>query len=141
MEYRSLGRSPLRISPITLGTMMFGGPTSAAESITIIHEARDAGINSIDTADLYNAGESEIVVGKALQTERDRWVLANRLVTSAIAGPRTLEQWRGYLKALDVRIDAEDEAFVDTLVPPGYASTLGYQDPSHKVSGRVSEGA
>lgn len=332
MEYRSLGRSALRISPLTLGTMMFGGATDAAESLRIIHDARDSGINSIDTADVYNKGETERVLAKALAGERDRWVLAskvgnrmgdgpnqfgfstkwlvegveaslrrletdyldivylhrdfpgrsleepiralgdlmrqgkiryyglsnfrgwriaeavrvaqqlgvpapvviqpvyslvnrvaeqeqlpaaneygmgvisysplargvltgkyrnmddvpadsrvargdtrirdtewrqeslvvanaireraegrghttadfatawvinNDIVTSAIAGPRTFEQWRAYMRALEVRLDAEDEAFVDTLVAPGYASTHGYNDPHHRVSGRI----
>ncbi|NYT22538.1 aldo/keto reductase [Alcaligenaceae bacterium] len=332
MQYRCLGRSALRISPLTLGTMMFGGATDAAESLRIIHDARDSGINSIDTADVYNKGETERVVARALAGERDRWVLAskvgnrmgdgpndsgfstkwviegveaslrrletdyldivylhrdfpgrsleepiralgdlmrqgkiryyglsnfrgwriaeavrvaqqlgvaapvviqpvyslvnrvaeqeqlpaaheygmgaisysplargvltgkyrgmddvpadsrvargdtrirdtewreeslvvasavreraeargqttadfatawvinNAFVTSAIAGPRTFEQWRAYMRALDVKLDAEDEAFVDALVAPGYASTHGYNDPSHRVSGRV----
>lgn len=336
MEYRALGRSPLRISPLTLGTMMFGGATDTAESVRIIHDARDTGINSIDTADVYNVGETERVVAKGLAGERSRWVLAskvankmgdgpnssgfsrkwiiegvegslrrletdyldivylhrdfpeqsleepiralgdlmqqgkiryyglsnfrgwriaeavrmshqlgvaspvvvqpvyslvnrvteqeqlpaareygmgvisysplargvltgkyrsmddvpadsrvargdsrilatewreeslvvanavreraeargystadfatawvihNALVTSAIAGPRTFDQWRSYLKALSIKLDAEDDAFIDRLVAPGYASTHGYTDPGHKLSGRVMRGA
>lgn len=335
MEYRPLGRSPLLISPLTLGTMMFGGATDAAESVRIMHDARDSGINSIDTADIYNDGETEKVVAKGLAGERDRWVLAskvgnrmgkgpnelgfsrkwviqaveaslqrletdyldivylhrdfagqsleepihalgdlirqgkiryyglsnfrgwriaeavrmaqqlavpapvviqpvyslvnrvceqeqlpaareygmgvisysplargvltgkyrsmedvppdsrvargdprirqtewraeslevakavreraegrghtsaefatawvisNSLVTSAIAGPRTFEQWRNYLRALEIKLDADDETFIDGLVPPGYASTHGYHDASHDVEGRVPRG-
>lgn len=331
MEYRPLGRSPLLISPITLGTMMFGGATDPAESYRIIRDARESGINSIDTADVYNDGQTERVVGEALAGERDHWVLAskvanrmgkgpnaagfskkwilqgveeslrrlqtdyldivylhrdfpqqsleepiralgdlmrdgkiryyglsnfrgwriaeavrmaqqlgvaapvviqpvyslvnrvseqeqipaareygmgvitysplargvltgkyrsmddvppdsrvarsdprilatewreeslvvanavreraeargctaadfamawvlqNSLVTSTIAGPRTFDQWRSYLKALELKLDAEDEVFVDGLVPPGYASTHGYSDPAHRISGR-----
>ncbi len=332
MEYRALGRCPLRISPLTLGTMMFGGATDEAESLRIIRDARESGINSMDTADVYNEGETERVVGKALAEDRDHWVLAskvanrlgkgpnntgfsrkwiiegvesslrrlntdyidivylhldfpdqsleepiralgdlisqgkiryfglsnfrgwriaeavhtarqlgvappvvsqpvyslvnriaeqeqlpaahayglgvvpysplargvltgkyrsmddvpadsrvargdsrirdtewraeslevanaireraeargysaadfamawviaNRLVTSAIAGPRTFEQWRSYMRGLDVKLDAQDEAFVDSLVAPGYASTFGYSDPRHRVVGRA----
>ncbi|HLU00141.1 MAG TPA: aldo/keto reductase [Burkholderiaceae bacterium] len=331
MEYRNLGRSPLKISPITLGTMMFGGATGTEESLRIIHDARDAGINSMDTADVYNKGETEKVVAQGIKGERDYWVLAskvanpmgegpnnrgfsrkwviegveaslrrletdyldivylhrdypgqsleeplraidglikqgkvryygvsnfrgwriaetvrmaqqlgmptpsvlqpvysvvnrlaemeqlpaaqeyglgvisysplargvltgkyrsmedvpadsrvaradkrildtewraeslvvanaireraeargigtadfamawvmaNSLVTSAIAGPRTFEQWKAYLLALDVRLSAEDESFVDDLVTPGYASTHGYHDPAHRIVGR-----
>lgn len=333
MEYRPLGRSPLQISPLTLGTMMFGGATDADESLRIIRHARDQGINSMDTADMYNKGETEKVVAKAIAGERDYWVLAskvsnrmgdgpnqggfsrkwviegveaslqrletdyldivylhrdfpgqsleeplralddlmrqgkvryygvsnfrgwriaetvrmaqqlgmaapaviqpvyslvnrvaeqeqlpaaheygmgiisysplargvltgkyrsmddipadsrvarsdprilatewraeslqvanavrehaeargcstadfatawvihNTLVTSAIAGPRTFEQWTGYLRALDIKLNADDEAFIDAQVSPGYASTHGYHDPSHRVSGRVA---
>jgi aryl-alcohol dehydrogenase-like predicted oxidoreductase len=57
------------------------------------------------------------------------WVLASRHVTSAIAGPRTEDQWRESLAALEYRLDAEDEAFVSNLVPPGQPSTPGYADP------------
>ena len=335
MEYRKLGRSPLLLSPLTLGTMMFGGATDTEESVRIVHDARDAGINSMDTADIYNKGVTEEVVAKAIAGDRDQWVLAskvancmgegpnqlgfsrkwiiegveaslrrlgtdyldivylhrdfpgesleeplralgdlitqgkiryyglsnfrgwriaesarvagllgipaaaviqpvyslvnrvaeqeqipaaheygmgvisysplargvltgkyrsmddipegsrvaradprilqtewraeslqvanavreraeargcttadfatawvlnNRMISSAIAGPRTFEQWRAYLRALELTLDAEDEAFVDGLVSPGYASTHGYHDPSHKVSGRVAKG-
>lgn len=332
MEYRNLGRSPLMISPLTLGTMMFGGATGTEESLRIIQDARDNGINSLDTADVYNQGETEKIVAQALKEDRHYWVLAskvvnrmgdgpnqsgfsrkwvmegveaslrrlqtdyldilylhrdfpgqsmeeplraigdllqqgkiryyglsnfrgwriaeavrmaqqlgvpapsviqpvyslvnriaeleqlpaareygmgvisysplargvltgkyrsmddipadsrvarsdkrildtewraesllvvnalrerveakgyttaefatawvmnNSLVTSAIAGPRTFEQWRAYMAALEVKLDAEDEAFVDALVTPGYATTHGYHDPVHLVSGRI----
>ncbi|AJO78974.1 aldo/keto reductase [Pseudomonas sp. MRSN 12121] len=65
------------------------------------------------------------------------WVLNNAAVSSAIVGPRTEEQWDAYTKALDVKITAEDEAFVDSLVTPGHASTPGFNDVSHFVSGRT----
>src|SRR5690606_34770437 len=68
------------------------------------------------------------------------WVLNNTLVTSAIAGPRTFEQWRDYVRALDVELSPEDEAFMDELVSPGYASTHGFHDASHFVSGRIAPG-
>lgn len=64
------------------------------------------------------------------------WVLNNRLVPSAIVGPRTEAHWQGYLPALDYRVTAEDEAFIDSLVVPGHASTPGFNDPAHFVSGR-----
>ena len=65
------------------------------------------------------------------------WVLHNRLVTGVIAGPRTPAQWTDYLGALDYQLTPEDEAFVDSLVPPGHASTHHYTDPVYPVSGRV----
>jgi aryl-alcohol dehydrogenase-like predicted oxidoreductase len=66
------------------------------------------------------------------------WVLRNRLISAAIVGPRTEEQWDAYLPALDAVLDAEDEAFVDALVPPGHASTPGYTDPAYPIEGRVA---
>jgi aryl-alcohol dehydrogenase-like predicted oxidoreductase len=336
MEYRRLGRSGLKVSPLCLGTMMFGGATSEADSREIVASARAAGINFIDTADAYNEGRSEEVTGRAVAANRHEWVLAtkvasvmgpgpyqsglsrkwvmqacddslrrlgtdfidiyylhkedhtvplaetvramgdlvrqgkirhfgvsnyrswrvaeicrlcdelgidrpvvsqpyynamnrmpevehlpacgfyglgvasysplargvltakyepgqappegtragradrrimqtewreeslviareirdhavakgltpiqfavawvlnNALVTAAIAGPRTLAQWQAYLAALEAGFDAEDEALVDRLVPPGHPSTPGYSDPAYPLEGRIARGA
>jgi aryl-alcohol dehydrogenase-like predicted oxidoreductase len=335
MDYRYLGRSALKVSPLCLGAMMFGGATDEPVAKRIIDKARDQGVNFIDTADGYNGGQSEEVVGRAIREHRDHWVLAtkfghtfgpgpnqggqsrkwiiqdveaslkrlgtdyidllyfhkadvnapfeeglraiddlieqgklryygvsnfkgwriaeicraadalgmdrpvasqplynmvdrlseveqlpaaghyglgvvpysplargvlsgkyvpgeappadsrvgrgdarikqtewrpesieiadavnrhaaakgittvafalawvlrNRFVSAAIAGPRTEEQWDSYGAALDVRLDAEDEAFADSLVPPGHPSTPGYTDPAYPVEGRQLRG-
>src|SRR5437764_10958872 len=79
MQYRPLGRSGLKVSPICLGTMMFGGPTDEATSARIVAKAREAGINFIDTADGYSNGNSEAVVGRAISSNRQHWVLATKL--------------------------------------------------------------
>jgi len=79
MDYRSLGRTGVQVSPLCLGAMNFGAATSEADSITIIHAALEAGINFIDTADVYNGGQSEIIVGKALQGRRDQVILATKV--------------------------------------------------------------
>src|SRR5829696_6829121 len=80
MDYRPLGRTGVQVSPLCLGTMMFGtwGNTDHDDSIRIIHRALDAGINFVDTADVYSAGESEEIVGKALKDRRDDVVLATK---------------------------------------------------------------
>lgn len=65
-----------------------------------------------------------------------RWVLNNSNVTTVIAGPRTLEQWKDYLGALKHEFTAEDEALVDSLVAPGHASTPGFVDPRYPPTGR-----
>ncbi|MDE1180860.1 aldo/keto reductase [Paraburkholderia sp.] len=78
METRQLGHSGIAVSTLTLGTMMFGGPTDATTAARIIDLAREQGVNSIDTADVYARGESERVVGRAIAAERDRWVLATK---------------------------------------------------------------
>jgi aryl-alcohol dehydrogenase-like predicted oxidoreductase len=64
------------------------------------------------------------------------WVLANAAVTSAIAGPRTFEQWTSYFGALDYKWTADDEALADSLVPPGHPSSPGFTDPAYPVEGR-----
>ena len=73
VEHRQLGRTGVEVTPLCLGAMMFGawGNTDHDDSIRIIHEALDAGINFIDTADVYSRGESERIVGKALKGRRD----------------------------------------------------------------------
>jgi aryl-alcohol dehydrogenase-like predicted oxidoreductase len=80
MEYRPLGRTGVRVSKLCLGTMMLGawGNTDHDDSIRIIHRALDAGINFVDTADIYSAGESEEILGKALEGRRDDVVLATK---------------------------------------------------------------
>ncbi|HEY1412917.1 MAG TPA: aldo/keto reductase, partial [Rhodopila sp.] len=65
------------------------------------------------------------------------WVLNNRLVTAAVAGPRTEQQWEEYGAALECRLTAEDEALVDRLVSPGHPSTPGYNDPQYPIEGRL----
>ncbi|HEX5692293.1 MAG TPA: aldo/keto reductase, partial [Roseiflexaceae bacterium] len=89
MNFRSLGRTGVQVSPLCLGTMNFGAPTPEAESIQIIDAALDAGINFIDTANVYNNGESERIVGAALAKNgrRDEIVLATKVNGTMGAGP------------------------------------------------------
>jgi aryl-alcohol dehydrogenase-like predicted oxidoreductase len=81
MKYRTLGRTGIQVSPYCLGAMMFGamGNPDHDDSIRIIHRALDAGINVVDTADVYSQGESEVIVGKALKGRRDDVVLASKM--------------------------------------------------------------
>jgi aryl-alcohol dehydrogenase-like predicted oxidoreductase len=82
MQYRTLGGTGIKVSPYALGAMMFGasiGNPDHEDSIKIIHKALDAGINFVDTADAYSRGESEEVVGKALEGRRDDVVLATKV--------------------------------------------------------------
>jgi aryl-alcohol dehydrogenase-like predicted oxidoreductase len=82
-----LGGTNLSVSQLCLGTMMFGGKTAADESERIIHRAIDAGVNFIDTADVYCEGRSEEIVGKALHGVRDRVVLASKVGMKVGDGP------------------------------------------------------
>lgn len=89
MEYRSLGRTGVKVSPLCLGAMNFGAPTSTEESLRIINRALEAGINFIDTANVYNGGESERIVGRALKENgrRDQVVLATKVHNPMGSGP------------------------------------------------------
>jgi aryl-alcohol dehydrogenase-like predicted oxidoreductase len=81
MQYRTLGRTGIKVSPYCLGAMMFGamGNPDHDDCIRIIHKALDFGVNFIDTADRYSRGESEEIVGKALKGRRDNIVLATKV--------------------------------------------------------------
>ncbi|WP_412528731.1 aldo/keto reductase [Burkholderia lata] len=99
MDYRYLGRSALKVSPLCLGAMMFGGETDEATSARIIDKAFDQGINFIDTADVYHAGRSEEVVGRAIAPRRDSWVVATKFGYPAgpDAGPNRQGQSRKWI--------------------------------------------
>ncbi len=83
MEYKRLGASGLEVSPVCLGTMMFGDRTDAAEAQRIVDAAFASGINFVDTADVY--GKSEEIVGAAIKSQRKRWILATK-VGNVLAG-------------------------------------------------------
>ncbi len=85
MDTRTLGRSGLRVSPLCLGTMMFGDRTDLAEARRIVDSARGAGVNFIDTADVYAKGESERIVGALVKPHRDDWVVATKV--GNVVGP------------------------------------------------------
>jgi len=87
MEYVQLGRSGLKVSPICLGTMMFGSAADEAASRRIIDKARGFGINFIDSADVYNNGLSEEIVGRAIASDRNRWIVATKVGSPFGAGP------------------------------------------------------
>lgn len=87
MTYRKLGASGLKVSPLCLGTMMFGGATGDDVAARITDHARDRGINFIDTADVYNEGASEAVVGRLVRPHRGWWVLATKLANPTGRGP------------------------------------------------------
>ena len=89
MQYRNLGSTGVKVSPLCLGAMMFGGwgNPDHDDSVRIIHSAIDAGVNFIDTADAYSAGESEEIVGKAITGQRDSLVIATKVHFPVSADP------------------------------------------------------
>jgi aryl-alcohol dehydrogenase-like predicted oxidoreductase len=99
MDYCPLGRTGVKVSPLCLGAMMFGswGNPDHDESVRIIHRALDAGINFVDTADVYSRGESEEIVAKALKGRRDQIVLATKVHGSMGDGPNELGNSRRWI--------------------------------------------
>jgi len=79
MQYRTLGTSHLQVSALCLGAMMFGDQTPLEEARSIVADARERGVNYLDTADVYKIGASETMVGELLQGQRHQWVLATKL--------------------------------------------------------------
>jgi aryl-alcohol dehydrogenase-like predicted oxidoreductase len=114
MDYRFLGKSGLKVSPICLGTMMFGDRTDAAEAGRIVGSARDAGVNFIDTADVYAKGESEKITGKLIAADRDRWVLATKVANPMGEDPNrrgTSRKW--VMQAIDESLQRLATDFID----------------------------
>ena len=101
MNYPRLGKTNLRVSPICLGTMMFGDQTDASESQRIVAYALDQGINFIDTADVYSLGKSEEITGAAIRENRNWWVLAtklgNKMNAAGDANPNTSRYSRKWI--------------------------------------------
>ncbi len=87
MRYRPLGSSGLKVSELCLGTMMFGGPTPEPEAQRIADHAADTGVNFIDSANVYEKGRSEEVVGRVIRAKREHWVLATKLAQPTGSGP------------------------------------------------------
>jgi len=116
MDYRYLGRSALKVSPLCLGTMMFGGATDEPTSKRIIDKARDQGVNFIDTADGYNGGQSEEVVGRAIRDHRDHWVLATKFGHKFGAGPNEGGQSRKWIvQAVEGSLKRMGTDYIDLL--------------------------
>jgi aryl-alcohol dehydrogenase (NADP+) len=114
VDYRSLGRSGLKVSPLCLGTMMFGDRTDEAEAARIVDSARDAGVNFVDTADAYARGGSERIVGRLLARDRDRWVLATKVGNPMGDGPNERGTGRKWLmQAIDRSLDRLGTDYVD----------------------------
>ena len=126
MQYRGLGSAGVKVSPVCLGTMMFGGQTDAAESTRIIHKAIDLGINFLDTANMYNAGQSEVVIGQALAGRRDDVVLATKGRAPMGDGPNQSGASRlNLMRALDASLKRLNTDYVDIY----YTHTPDYTTP------------
>ena len=141
MEYRNLGTSGLQVSPLCIGTMMFGDRTDAAEAGRIVASARHAGINFIDTADVYSQGESERIVGKLLGAERSAWVLASKVGY----GPAEVPNRRGtgrkwILQAIDESLDRLGTDYVDIYYLHRDVETIALEETMQAMADVVRAG-
>src|ERR1700755_110056 len=118
MDYRYLGRSALKVSPLCLGAMMFGGETDEPTSKRIIDRAFEQGVNFIDTADVYHAGRSEEIIGRAIQGNRDRWVVATKFgyATPDRRGPNEQGQSRKWIyESVNASLKRLGTDYIDVL--------------------------
>ncbi len=118
MDYRFQGRSALKVSPLCLGAMMFGGETDEASSKRIIDKAYDQGVNFIDTADVYHAGRSEEIVGRAIAERRDQWVVATKFgfPASPERGPNEQGQSRKWIiQSVEASLKRLGTDYIDLL--------------------------
>jgi aryl-alcohol dehydrogenase-like predicted oxidoreductase len=116
MDYRYLGRSALKVSPLCLGAMMFGGETDETTSKRIIDKAFDQGVNFIDTADVYHAGRSEEIVGRALGERRDSWVIATKFGYPTTQGPNEQGQSRKWIiQSVEASLKRLGTDYIDIL--------------------------
>jgi aryl-alcohol dehydrogenase (NADP+) len=115
-DYRALGASGLKVSKLWLGTMMFGDRTDEAEAARIVGASLDAGLNAIDTADIYAGGESERITGRLIAPRRSHWVLATKLANPTGPGPneRGLSR-RHMLTAVDASLERLGTDWIDLL--------------------------
>ena len=122
--YHPLGASGLKVSKLWLGTMMFGDQTSEAEAANIVAASFDAGLNAIDTADVYANGESERITGRLIAPNREHWVLATKLANPMGSGPNQRGLSRLHImQAVDASLARLKTDWIDVLY-------LHREDPS-----------
>ena len=116
MDFRKLGRSGLKVSPICLGTMLFGGRTDEATALKMVARAKEAGVNFIDTADQYVNGASEEITGRAIAKDRHQWVLATKLANKMGEAPNQQGLSRKWiLEEVDASLKRLGTDYVDIL--------------------------
>jgi aryl-alcohol dehydrogenase-like predicted oxidoreductase len=114
MQYRKLGDSGVSVSTLCLGAMMFGDRTDEAAAGEIVAASRDAGVNFIDTADVYTRGDSERIVGRAIAADRNRWVLATKVGNAMDKDPNCTGLSRRWLmQAIDASLSRLGTDHVD----------------------------
>jgi aryl-alcohol dehydrogenase (NADP+) len=143
MEYGYLGRSALKVSPLCIGAMMFGGETDEATSTRILDKAFDAGINFLDTADVYHAGRSEEIVGRALAAHRNRWVIATKFgyPASATAGPNEQGQSRKWVyESVNASLKRLGTDYIDVLYFHRAVVDAPLEEPLRAIGDLIREG-
>ena len=138
MEYRLLGRTGVRVAPICIGTMNFGAPTPEDEAVRIIDRALDAGVNFFDTANSYNAGESEAVIGRALRASGRRHELVLATKAHFPTGPGPNDRGNSRLHLMRACEESLRRLQTDCIDLVQHHEVIRYEDP-HRIF--MAEGA
>jgi aryl-alcohol dehydrogenase-like predicted oxidoreductase len=149
MNYRSLGRTGLRVSELCFGTMTFGGEglyktigaTEQAEADRLVGLCLDAGINFFDTADVYSAGRSETILGKALGARRTEVVLATKVRGRVGPGPNAVGLSRGHiLDGIDASLKRLGTDYIDLYQIHGYDALAPWDETLRALDDLVRSG-
>ena len=141
MQYRRLGKSNLKVSALCLGTMMFADQTDRAEAQAIVADAREHGVNYIDTADVYSLGAAETMVGELLKGQRDEWVLATKLgnpMSKRINDRHFSRTWM--LRALDASLQRLQTDHVDILYLHRDVNGMDLEEPLRALETMLRDG-
>ncbi|MBS0506240.1 MAG: aldo/keto reductase [Proteobacteria bacterium] len=141
MQYRHLGKSPLQVSILCLGTMMFGDQTGEAEAAAIVAHAREHGVNYIDTADVYTQGASEAMLGRLLKGQRHDWVLATKLGNKMSERPnegRYSRRWM--LREVEASLERLQTDHVDILYLHRDYEDFDLEEPLYAVEALLRAG-
>jgi aryl-alcohol dehydrogenase-like predicted oxidoreductase len=141
MQYRRLGKSNLKVSALCLGTMMFADQTDIGEARAIVADAREHGVNYIDTADVYSLGACETMVGELLQGQRDQWVLATKLgnpMTKGVNDRHFSRTWM--LREIDASLQRLRTDNVDILYLHRDVNGMNLEEPLRALDAMLRAG-
>lgn len=141
MQYRRLGKSNLKVSALCLGTMMFADQTDRAEAQAIVADAREHGVNYIDTADVYSLGAAETMVGELLKGQRDDWVLATKLgnpMSKRVNDRYFSRTWM--MRALDASLQRLQTDHVDILYLHRDVNGMDLEEPLRALEAMLQGG-
>jgi aryl-alcohol dehydrogenase-like predicted oxidoreductase len=141
MQYRSLGKSPLRVSSLCLGTMMFADQTALAEAANIVAHAHEHGVNFIDTADVYSTGRSETMVGSLLKGARADWVLATKLGNKMSERPNESHYSRSWMvRECDASLQRLGTDYIDIYYLHRDYNGMDFEEPLRAIEALLRAG-
>jgi aryl-alcohol dehydrogenase-like predicted oxidoreductase len=141
MQYRRLGKSPLKVSTLCLGTMMFADQTDAKVAREIVAHAADHGVNFIDTADVYSTGASERMVGALLKDHRHDWIIATKLGNKMSDRPNEMGYSRSWMqRACDASLQRLATDFIDIYYLHRDFNGMDLEEPLRGIGALLAAG-